>query len=209
MGEDISIKGSPFDFYPLTTEEDDQEQWITERSSAISLLPLLCFRYYDLKIIISESGDDPRACMMPEIRYIVSSELAIKQLLAGVEVLKNKFQGASALDPYVESFIKSISNYKFIHMCFSDFSYLKEFDLLLHHALLGIQYPDMKMYYDLDPKEKWHYFRMPAPTGIMTWSGALRRLTRIGVLKTVGFPDHEELFTDSDVNDGYFDKCVT
>jgi hypothetical protein len=66
------------------------------------------------------------------------------------------------------------------------------FDLLLHHALLGIQYPDMKMYYSSDQIECWSGWVKPAANGIMTWSGALRRITQIG--STVELMDHEELF---------------
>ena len=210
MGEDITFRTSPYDFRPVTREQEQEEHCIFAGTSLINLFPLLCFRHYDLKIMISDANDDSREKFCPELRYVVPFDLAIKQLLAGVEVLKQRFTNATVLDRYVPIFINLLMRKKnqYLHLECIQFAHMMEFDLLLHHALLGIQYPDMKMYYSPDQIQRWDYWQKPAENGIMSWSGALRRLTRIGALQTEGFPDEEELFIPSDTNDGYFDLCI-
>lgn len=203
MGQDISLLTSAYDFYPLTEEQNNQEFCFIDRSSAIGLLPILCFRYYDLKIMITGDQDDSRNVFMPELRYIVPLELAIKQMLAGVEVLKSRFPQARILDRYVDffvEFIKSEKN-KYLHMRFMDFAHFMDFDLLMHHCLMGIQYPTMKMYYSNEQIKQWNHWEKPAANGIMTWSGALRRLTRLGCCWSSQNVDLEELFTPSDLQD--------
>jgi hypothetical protein len=138
--------------------------------------------------VTSEENDVSRENLMPELRYVVPTDIAVKQLISGVAVLKYKFARASIIDRHVSYFIELLTRHpaKYLHMRFMDFAHMMEFDMLLHHALLGIQYPNMKMYYSADQIQLWEYGPKPAENGIMSWSGALRRLTRIGALQTEG-----------------------
>lgn len=199
MGSDITLSTSNYGDLGLIRDQVDQERYLFERNGAVGLLPLLCFRYYDLKILIDEK--ESRYNLFPWIRYAVPLDLAIKQMTAGVETLKKIFSGAANLDPYVDEFTKYLMPYKneYLHMdCFL-FVHEMDFDMLITHALMGIQYPSMKMYYSPDQIDQFKSWGKPADNGIMTWSGALRRLTGLGFkdIENESY-DQEELFTPSD-----------
>jgi hypothetical protein len=208
MGSDITLITSAYENKALTREQTDQEIYLFERSSAVGLLPLLCFRYYDLKIMIDEQESRDNLC--PWIRYVIPFDLAIKQMNVGVEVLKNFFPGAVMLDRYINYYIKHLTNNKnnYLHMNCFQFVHEMEFDLLMHHCLMGIQYPTMKMYYSSDQIEQWKNWEKPAANGIMNWSGALRRLTRLGCYLSSDYDiDQEELFTPLDLQ-SEADMCI-
>lgn len=210
MGSDTYLISSKFDCREANAEEVEQELWIIGRSYAVGLLSLLCFRYYDLKIMENQCTLGNRLNACPSFRYVVPFEVGIKQLHDGLEVLRKHFAGASALDPYVSYFVAYLNRFKsnYLHLRCVLFIHEEEFDLLIHHVLLGIQYPDIKMFYSVDQIERWQTWEKPAASGIMTWSGAIRRLTRLGSLHNTNFPDAEELFEPDDVRLGDLGMCA-
>jgi hypothetical protein len=202
MGSDISLNTCAYGDMGLTREQTSDERFLFERNHAVGLLPLLCFRYYDLKIMMDEQ--ESRYNFFPWMRYAVPIDLAIKQMNAGVKTLKKIFPGASKLDPYVDCFVEKIMRHKkeYLHMNCMLFLHDMDFDMLINHALMGIQYPSMKMYYTPDQIEQFNSWEKPAANGIMTWSGAIRRLTGLGCISNeYGDYDQEELFTPSDFGD--------
>lgn len=195
MGNDILFICSSIDKLPTSLEEINSEHCITSLSS-IGLLALLCFRHHDLRVMEGRYTNT-----YTHIRYVVEFDRAICQLCEGVDVLKKRFRSANVLDPYLEYFIRYLkrneSNY--LHMDCIQRADNMSFDLVLNHAVLGITYPEMKMYYSTDQFDNWSVNCEPAANGIMTWCGALRRITHIaGSLEEI---DHEELFTPSDLED--------
>jgi hypothetical protein len=210
MGSDITLFTSPFDCEAETSEEMEQERYVMDRSGAMGLLPLLCFRHYDLKIMTSGFGIEAREEFAPTTCYVTPFDLAIKQLLAGVEIMKKQFPRASILDRHVSYFMNTLIQCKnnYLHLDCIQFINVMEFDLLMHHCLMGIQYPTMKMYYSPDQIEQWNHWEKPAANGIMTWSGALRRLTRLGCCWSGDQNiDQEELFTPADLQNEP-DLCI-
>lgn len=202
MGNDITFLTSPNDGDALTWEEYEQQTILAFRDS-VALLFLLCFRHYDLKLML----DGPcnirsRENFTPVIHYVVPFDLAIKQLHAGIKVIKKQFRSAANIDPYVEYFVDFLMSGKdnYLHMNCVEYANAMPFDLMLHHALLGIQYPDMKMYYSPDQNEHFSSNGDSLPSdGIITWCGALRRITNI--CKPDESFDQDELFTSKDLED--------
>lgn len=196
MGNDIWFISSSINKEPKTFEEINLDYYIISSRSNIGLLALLCFRHYDINISEGSSTHT-----LSNTRYVVEFDRAICQLCEGVDVLKKRFRSANVLDPYLEYFIRYLKRYEsnYLHMDCSERADNMSFDLILNHALLGIIYPEMKMYYSPDQFDNWSVNCEPAANGIMTWCGALRRITHIaGSREEI---DHEELFTPSDLED--------
>jgi hypothetical protein len=196
MGNDIWFISSSIDMMPTTYDEINLECNIISSRSNIGLLALLCFRHYDLKI-----SDGSPTQTLTNIRYVVEFDRAVYQLCEGVDVLKKRFRSAIVLESYLEYFIRYLKRYEsnYLYMDYSERASNMSFDLVLNHAVLGITYPEMKMYYSPDQFDNWSVGYEPAANGIMTWCGALRRITQIaGSREEI---DHEELFTPSDLED--------
>ena len=146
---------------------------IAERSNAVCLLWICCFRINDI------------ARAWKTLRCPV--ERAITQLKDGVEVLEKNFGPISDLDDSLKKLEAVLEENRDGNLVldYYDQPYLVE--ILLYHSLLGFWDPDIKFYYTEQQIKDWgvidlfgmitgDWFAPPPSNGVMTWIGAIKRI---------------------------------
>lgn len=185
MGNDISVilsdEASTFAVPP-----DCDQVYISGYSRHVSVLLLACFRCHDLRDHADYYNDRPEDVYhFPIHQYVCSLERALYQLEQGMAVLRRTFSDLAGLDALGIDLANLLRRHdrKYLHMELIHCSGNEAFDLMMQHCILGFDYPACKMYYDAQQAQRWPlWYLPPAPSGIMDWAGALRRISLLAAV---------------------------